>query len=261
MKSIQVQSQPFNQSQTVNSQKIIIEPTKLTHCALVDGQTNTDGTPADAWIIKQKSLNEKTGGFTELAIKLVYDDIMSKYDLDPQARFLYNVFNKNVLWYADCSVGALSRWNHNFNFNTSYAYGGYTQISHRDLYYSLDKFKLHFTKYNERLSKSIRTYDDRNLNKFKMPAFITDSIIIDDQFEQAMTEWSYDQLVGLMIIEHYSKSTEDDNFDSFLDWIDLGAGDHYRFKLEETAINIFKKAKSSEIIKEVGETFFYCYTS
>ena len=248
----------------------------MTYCALCDGQKNSDGTTTDTWIIKQASCNEKTGAFTEHVIKLIYDDIMSRYELDPQTRFSYNTFSHNVSWYADCSDGILSRWNHNITFKADNPYSGYTQISHEELIFSVENYTSMFHKYNERVRNGIRTYANHDLNKIKMPAFITDhpyvylsneflknpnvkSLIVNWQFEQAITEWTYDKLVGLMLIEHYSKSTEDELFINYLDWIQLGDVENYRFKLEESAINIFKKGKTDEVNKEVGETFFYCY--
>jgi len=332
MKHIQVQSQPLNQSQTVNSQKIIIEPTKLTHCALVNAQKNSDKTYVDMWLLKLSNsrrafytisddqiglsaadidkveLYETTKGFTELAIKLVYDDIMSKFELDSQTRFLYHSFNKNVLWYADCAVGVLSNWDEDITVNGdgySELYWGYTQISLADLRYTFAVFKNLFKKYNDRVSKSLRTYWNGDLNKLKMPEIMISKPsymenfdegyasteggdvnydgVIDAQekandeavkvraaelhldavfewrYQNAVSEWTYDQLVGLMIIEHYSKSTEDGLFESVLNWIQFGAGDNYGTTLQTSAINIFKKSKESDMIKEVGEAFFYCY--
>jgi hypothetical protein len=92
--------------------KQLVRPVKLTHCFLVDNQRATNGLELPEWIEKRDNSTGTlmTGANTELAIKLIYDHIMSKYELNSMNRFIYDSFYKNVLWYADCSVGALSQW-------------------------------------------------------------------------------------------------------------------------------------------------------
>ena len=64
--------------------KQLVRPVKLTHCFLVDNQRATNGLELPEWIEKRDNSTGTlmTGANTELAIKLIYDHIMSKYELN-----------------------------------------------------------------------------------------------------------------------------------------------------------------------------------
>ena len=60
-----------------------------------------------------------------------------------------------------------------------------------------------------------------------------------------------------MLILDYVTSTAEE---SAVDWVELGAGDNYRWKLEEAGLNIFKASRRESTPYEEGmDHYFQCY--
>ncbi|HIN40725.1 MAG TPA: hypothetical protein EYM84_10685 [Flavobacteriales bacterium] len=386
---------------------VLEEATTRTYCHLPDNLFDTDGSYNDMWLLKKASLNERTSGFTELAIKLIYDDIYNTFELDTQTRFIYSTFKNNLLWYADCSVGILSQWRFgSFTPYVAYQYAGepesdydrqldtpyigYTQVSPEDIVYSITNFIGYLDKYNKK--RSTRNYFNHDNTDIETPEWLTDYLddkgivinnldteiynelvnaakeedvhpkdmytiliaanggksIVDwynkgnlpgeskmtwrqlirndwkqltrtdaafkkgatgvkgwrpfkaftpsmlatgptplfrklvriiaspvligletllfskplneaENFDFKWANWTYDQHVALMLIEHYSRSTASGLLVDKGDWTQFGAGDNYLYMLERTAKLIFDRAKVNGITEEAKDKFFYCY--
>ena len=101
-------------------------------CKLISAPYEYMGNVDAQLISKDKNLKTSprgtlTGRYTTLAIQMLYDRLINKLTLTEEEKeeFTYTIFNLNMLWWVDATIGLESRWDHTARNQTagSTAYG------------------------------------------------------------------------------------------------------------------------------------------
>lgn len=236
------------------------KPVHLVTCSLPDWQKEGNGEFIDQWIVKSSNFDKsnKIGGFTRLAAKIVFDDIMDKFMLDGKSQFNFDIFYTNLNWYIDCAVGATTQWG-GYSATTKIKTTNYIDIDNNDVNYYTNLFRAMIDVYNGRLLNG-RQYDVEDPYELVVPNWLLaedDDDDILDEYEIG-AQLNYDKQAALLLIMHYHISTKTDQDQDFFNWINLGAPTNLSGTLEISAINIFK-ASSSMISHFSLLDYFQCY--
>jgi hypothetical protein len=253
-----------------------VSPQALNHCYLPDGLFHPDGDEYAVSVLKRDNLDslQKTGGYTNTASMIIYDILYTDYLLDPNMKFIWDNFSKNLLWYADCCVGTLSTWKSNGLRDGKYSY---FQLNHTELINAIGWFKQSALKFNDvRKNGTVdnvygyykfHTTENNQwipAQYFKWFDTILDLDITEQNYIEIINDMSYDKIIALLLIHEFFESSSDKDYreDLVFHWVELGAGNSNNTNIEESALAIFKINRPQYIDQKHDlhiNSFFTCY--